>query len=56
MDILNKEFLKKRRRIVFETNPRKDRSTAGDNNDRKGLILLPYIRNVTARLKGVLQT
>ena len=51
-----KEFLKKQRRVVFETNPRKDKSTAGNNdNDRKGLIVLPYIRNVTERLKRVLQ-
>ena len=51
-----KDFLIKQRRIVFETNPRKDRRTAGDkNNDRKGLIMLPYIRHVMERLKRVLQ-
>ena len=51
-----KEFLIKQRRIVFGTNPRKDTRTAGDkNNDRKGLIMLPYIRHVMKRLKRVLQ-
>ena len=43
-------------RTFCYANPRKDRRTAGDNdNDRKGLIVLPYIRNVTERLKRVLQ-
>ena len=41
-----KEFLKKQRRSVFETNPREDRSPGG---------VLPYIRSVTERLKRVLQ-
>ena len=51
-----KEFLKKQRRIVFETNPREDRSKGDDDdNDRKGLIVLPYIRSVTERLKRVLK-
>ena len=51
-----KEFLKKQRRIVFETNPQEDRSKGDDDdNDRKGIIVLPYIRSVTERLKRVLQ-
>ena len=40
-----KEFLKKQRRSVLETNPREDRRPGGDDNhDRKGLIILPYKR------------
>ena len=48
-----KEFLKKQRRSVFETNPREDRSPGGDDDhDRKSLIILPYIRSVTGLVEN----
>ena len=48
-----KEFLKKQRRSVFETNPREDRSPGGDDDhDQKGLIILPYIRSVTGLVEN----